>query len=47
MIKGPARLTALAKACSLLGQDSSFIGSRVEETEARISRKYRNSLRSL
>jgi hypothetical protein len=45
-IKGSARLTALAKACSLLGQDSGFIGSRVEETEARINRKYRNSLGS-
>ena len=33
--------------CSLLERDSSFIGSRVEETEARINRKYRNSLRSL
>ena len=33
--------------CSLLGRDSGFIGSRVEETEARINRKYRNSLRSL
>jgi hypothetical protein len=41
------RLTALAKPCSLLGRDSGFIGSRVEETEARINRKYRNSLRSL
>jgi len=40
-------LTALAKPCSLLGRDSGFIGSRVEETEARINRKYRNSLRSL
>ena len=47
VIKGPARLTALAKPCSLLGRDSGFIGSRVEETEARINRKYRNSLRSL
>jgi len=45
--KAPARLTALAKPCSLLGRDSGFIGSRVEETEARINRKYRNSLRSL
>ena len=45
VIKGPARLTALAKPCSLLGRDSGFIGSRVEETEARINRKYRNSLR--
>jgi hypothetical protein len=33
--------------CSLPGRDSGFIGSRVEETEARINRKYRNSLRSL
>ena len=33
--------------CSLLGRDSGFIGSRVEETEARINRKYRNSLNSL
>jgi len=47
MIKGPARLTALSKPCSLLGRDSDFIGSRVEETEARINRKYQNSLRSL
>ena len=47
VIKGPARLTALAKPCSLLGRDSGFIGSRVEETEARINRTYRNSLRSL
>ena len=46
VIKGPARLTALAKACLLLGRNSGFIGSRVEETEARINRKYRNSLRS-
>ncbi len=30
-----------------LGRDSGFIGSRVEETEARINRKHRNSLRSL
>jgi hypothetical protein len=45
--KGPARLAALAKPCSLLGRDSGLIGSRVEETEARINRKYRNSLRSL
>ena len=44
---GPARLTALAKPCSLLGQDSGFIGSRVDQTEARINRKYGNSLRSL
>ena len=36
-MKGPARLTALAKSCSLLGRDSGFIGSRVEETEARIN----------
>jgi hypothetical protein len=47
VIKGPARLTALAKPCSLLGRNSGFIGSRVEKTEARINRKYRNSLRSL
>jgi len=49
VIKGPARLTAPAKPCSLLGRDSGYIGSRVEETEAeaRINRKYRNSLRSL
>jgi hypothetical protein len=33
VIKGPDRLTALAKPCSL-GQDLGFIGSRVEETEA-------------
>ena len=39
VIKGPARLTALAKPCSLLGRDSGFIDSRVEETEARINRK--------
>jgi hypothetical protein len=32
VIKGPARLTALAKPCSLLGRDSDFIGSRMEET---------------
>jgi len=38
---------ALAKPCSLAGGDSGFVGSRVEETEARISRKYRNSLGSL
>src|ERR1700738_314842 len=31
----------------LLGRDSGFIGSRVEETEARINRKYRNSVKSL
>ena len=30
MIKGLARLTALAKPCSLSGRDSGFIGSRVE-----------------
>jgi len=47
VIKGPARLPALTKPCSLLGRDSGFTGSRVEETEARINRKYRNSLRSL
>jgi len=47
VIKGPARMTALAKPCSLLGRDSGFIGSRVEGTEARVNRKYRNSLRSL
>ena len=47
VIKGPARLTARAKPCSLLGRDSGFIGSRVEKTEARINRNYRNSLRSL
>jgi hypothetical protein len=41
LIKGPARLTALPKPCSLLGRDSGFIGSRVEETEARINRKYK------
>jgi len=46
-MKGPARLTALAKPCSLLGRDSGFIGSRAEETEARINRKYQISLRSL
>jgi len=46
-IKGPARLTALTKPCLLLGRDSGFIGSRVEETEARINRKHRNSLRPL
>ena len=34
VIKGPDRLTTLAKPCSLLGQDLGFIGSRVEETEA-------------
>jgi hypothetical protein len=38
-IKGPARLTALTKPCLLLGRDSGFIGSRVEE--ARINRKHR------
>jgi hypothetical protein len=43
VIKGPARLTAVSKPCSLLGRDSGFVGSRVEETEARINRKYRNS----
>ena len=47
LAKGPAKMTALSKPCSLLGRDSGFIGSRVEETEARINRKYRNSLRSL
>jgi hypothetical protein len=47
VIKGPARLTALAKPCLLLGRDSGFIGSRVEETEVRTNHKYRNSLRSL
>jgi hypothetical protein len=41
------RWTALAKPCSLLGRDSGFIGSRVEETEARINRKHQISLRSL
>ena len=46
VIKAP-RLTALTKPCLLLGRDSGFIGSRVEETGARINRKYRNSLRSL
>jgi len=35
-------MTALAKPCSLLKRDSGFIGSWVEETEARIDRKYRN-----
>jgi hypothetical protein len=30
VIKGPARLTALAKPCSLLGRHSGFIGFRVE-----------------
>jgi hypothetical protein len=39
VIKGSARLMALAKPCSLLGRDSGFIGSRVEETEARTNRK--------
>ena len=44
VIKGPDRLTAIAKPCSLLGRwDSGFIGSRVKDTEARINRKYRNS----
>jgi len=38
VIKGSARLTALAKPCSPLGRDSGFIASRVEETEARINR---------
>jgi hypothetical protein len=47
VIKGPAKLTALSKPCSVLGRDAGFIGSRLEETEARINRKYRNSLRSL
>ena len=50
VIKGPRQidgLTVLAKPCSLLGRDSGFIGSRAEEPEARINRKYRNSLRSL
>ena len=37
VIKGLARLTALVKPCSLRGRDSGFIGSRVEETEARIN----------
>jgi hypothetical protein len=46
VIKGLARLTVLAKPCSLFGRDSGFIGSRVEET-ARMNRTYRNSLRSL
>ena len=36
-IRSPGRVTPL----------SHFIGSRVEETEARVNRKYRNSLRSL
>jgi hypothetical protein len=43
VIKGPARSTALSKPCSLLGWASGFTGSRVEETEAHINRKYRNS----
>ena len=47
VIKGLARLTALTKPCSLQGRDSGFIGSRAEEAEARINRKYRNSLRPL
>jgi hypothetical protein len=47
LVINPARLTALSKPCSLLGRDSGFIGSWMEETEARINRKYRNSLRSL
>ena len=47
VIKGPARLTALSKPCPLLGRASGFIGSGVEETEARINLKYRNPLRSL
>jgi hypothetical protein len=47
VIKGPRQIDATPKPCSLLGRDSGFIGSRVEETEARINRKYRNSLRSL
>jgi hypothetical protein len=38
VIKVPARLTALAKPSSLLGLDSGFIGSRVEEAEARVNR---------
>jgi len=47
VMKNLARLTALAKPCSLLGRNSGFIGCWVEETGARINRKYRNSLRSL
>jgi hypothetical protein len=43
VIKGAARLTP----CSLPGHDPAFNGSVVEETEARINHKYRNSLRSL
>ena len=42
LVINPARLTALSKPGSLLGRDSGFIGSCVEETEARINRKYRN-----
>jgi hypothetical protein len=37
VIKGIARLTALAKPCSLRGRDSGFIGSRAKQTEARIA----------
>jgi hypothetical protein len=33
VVINPARLTALAKPCSLLGRDSGFIGPRVEETD--------------
>ena len=39
-----AALTGLDDAWPVVGEP---IGSRVEETEARINRKYRNSLRSL
>jgi hypothetical protein len=42
LVFNPTRLTALSKPGSLLGRDSGFIGSWVEETEARINRKYRN-----
>ena len=41
------RVKAQIIATLQLGRDSGLIGSRVEEAEARINRKYRNSLRSL
>jgi hypothetical protein len=44
--KAPPDLRPLSKP-SLPGGDSAFIDSVVEETEALINRKYRNSLRSL
>ena len=41
------RIAPAALEFTLLRRDSGFIGSREEETEARINRTYRNSLRSL